>query len=41
MFIIVGAHEDLAFNVLTDGRNYLESACTTRATALSLMESLV
>lgn len=38
MFIIVDAHEDLAFNVLTDGRNYLESTC---ATASSLMESLV
>jgi len=41
MFIIVDAHEELAFNVLTDGRNYPESACTTRATTRSLMESLV
>jgi len=31
MFII-DAHEDLAYNVLADGRNYLESAYTTRAT---------
>ena len=30
MFII-DAHEDLAFNVLADGRNYLESAYATRA----------
>lgn len=29
--IIIDAHEDLAFNVLTDGRNYLESAYITRA----------
>ena len=28
--LIINAHEDLAFNVLTDGRNYLASACTTR-----------
>ncbi len=28
--IIVDAHEDLAYNVLVDGRNYLESALTTR-----------
>src|SRR5260221_890081 len=29
--LIVDAHEDLAFNILADGRNYLESAYTTRA----------
>lgn len=33
MFII-DAHEDLAFNVLADGRNYLESAYATRAIEL-------
>ncbi len=30
--LIVDAHEDLAYNVLGDGRTYLESAYTTRAT---------
>lgn len=29
--IIIDTHEDLAFNVLTDGRNYLESAYITCA----------
>jgi len=29
--LIIDAHEDLAFNVLTDGRNYLESAYAIRA----------
>jgi membrane dipeptidase len=29
--IIVDAHEDLAYNVLVDGRNYLEPALATRA----------
>jgi len=29
--LIIDAHEDLAYNVLADGRNYLESAYTTRA----------
>jgi membrane dipeptidase len=29
--LIIDAHEDLAFNVLADGRNYLESAYDTRA----------
>ncbi|HEX6383136.1 MAG TPA: membrane dipeptidase, partial [Anaerolineae bacterium] len=29
--IIVDAHEDLAYNVLSDGRNYLQSAYQTRA----------
>ena len=29
--LIIDAHEDLAFNVLTDGRNYLDSAYATRA----------
>ena len=29
--LIIDGHEDLALNVLTDGRNYLESAYTTRA----------
>jgi len=28
--LIIDAHEDLAFNVLTDGRNYLESAYAIR-----------
>lgn len=31
MMIIVDAHEDLAFNVLADGRDYLVSASVTRA----------